>query len=124
MTLTIKDCHCGNCTKDDCKLSNMSLERAKPFKILSVGKIMLMRSTTECFGCASHPLAREALMADVVEELREFVKTHQDDGSCPFDSMNEGDCHKYGPDEEHEGGCSLCVFDHAIEAIIRNGGGK
>jgi hypothetical protein len=61
--------YCGNCTNDSCDLSNKSLEEAQKFRILDVGRIMMMRCTTERYGCASHPRARQYLNKDVIEEL-------------------------------------------------------
>jgi hypothetical protein len=52
-----------------------------------------------------------------IQKLREFIKSHRVDGSCPFGSMNEGKCHEYNDDEN--GGCSLCIFDHAVDSLIK-----
>jgi hypothetical protein len=49
---------------------------------------------------------------DLIQKLREFIVNHGEDGSCPFDSMNEGQCHEYLR-------CSLCIFDHAVDSRIK-----
>ena len=48
-----------------------------------------------------------------IQFIRNFIEHNQCDGSCPFDSMNEGQCHQY------EANCSLCIFDHAVEELKR-----
>jgi len=54
---------------------------------------------------------------DLIQKLREFIKANNEDGSCPFGSMNEGNCHEYN--NEENGGCSLCIFDHAVGSLIK-----
>ena len=70
--LIIKDLNCANCTRKDCDLSNEHLEYNKKSNILDVGRIMIMRCTTEMHGCASHPLALQVTTAPVIEELNKI----------------------------------------------------
>jgi radical SAM protein with 4Fe4S-binding SPASM domain len=60
---------------------------------------------------------KENALREITQKLREFIKANREDGSCPFGSMNEGKCHEYSNDED--GGCSLCIFDHAIDSLIK-----
>lgn len=72
--LTIKDLKCATCTRKDCDLSNEHLEDTKKTNILDVGRIMIMRCTTEMHGCASHPLALQVIVVPVIEELEKEEK--------------------------------------------------
>jgi predicted PhzF superfamily epimerase YddE/YHI9 len=66
---------CGNCTISGCDLSNERLEAAKETNILDVGRIMIMRCTTEIHGgCLSHPRAREYINRDAIAELERRIK--------------------------------------------------
>lgn len=63
--LTIKDLHCGNCTRpigkpggtDDCPLS------------IPAHLDVAVVNCIEIIGCASHPLALQVLTGPVIEEL-------------------------------------------------------
>jgi hypothetical protein len=86
MTATIKDCHCGNCTKYS--------ERPHPAyegnTICFCGgertKIET-KAVTRAHGCMLHPLAREALMADVVGGLEK--KANEEDEKKKESKSNE-----------------------------------
>lgn len=45
---------CETCEHKTCDLSNKHLEECKQSNILDVGRLMIMRCTTEIYGCASH----------------------------------------------------------------------
>jgi hypothetical protein len=61
---------CETCGNKDCDLSNENLERAKTEYILSIGRRLLMRSTTEIYGCASHSAFINAKSAGSVSSER------------------------------------------------------
>lgn len=48
---------CDTCQNQLCDLSNAHLNQVKKTHILDVGRIMLMRCTTELYGCFSHSSA-------------------------------------------------------------------
>jgi hypothetical protein len=48
-------------------------------------------------------IGRDALL----KELRLRIVNADTDGTCPYDSMNEGTCHQYDD-------CKICVFDHEV----------
>ena len=54
---------------------------------------------------------RKKTINELLGWLRNYIGSHQEEGGCPFDSMNEGNCHEY------EGSCDLCIFDHAVAEL-------
>jgi len=54
MTETKNEYRCETCQNNNCDLSNASFEKAKKENILYIGRIMVMRCTTEIHGCFSH----------------------------------------------------------------------
>jgi hypothetical protein len=70
MTEIKSEYRCDTCQNDDCDLSNVSFEKAKKDHILDIGRIMVMRCTTEIHGCLSHSaIAKPLLRWKIIESV-------------------------------------------------------
>jgi hypothetical protein len=76
MIAKITDCNCGNCTNEGCEYWEQRDKNFGTTTITSRGleEQMSPSAFTIRKGCMLHPLAREALMANVVGELEKKVK--------------------------------------------------
>lgn len=119
-----EECNCGNCsyaTDGDWCPRIIEWDKTKEYRRKKDPYGMSLSEYTIIVGCMYHPRAREVLMADIVEGIRKHIVDHVCYGDCPYGLMNEDICKKYGPDSENGGDCGLCIFDHAVESLIRDG---
>ena len=101
--LSITECHCGNCTNEECEF-HKSMEE---IEVLGSPISKIIRTHTSLKGCMLHPRAMEAVMGDVIEMLEKKSNEYTDQAN-----ISGGDDWLHG---------SANGIDEAI-SIIRGGG--